>query len=162
MQWSSAEGQACCLETKRSPPTTEITQTRCDICSSAVAASRTGAWRGTLLSGCSEKEPQSKYGQFQSHIAFCHALLTQPWHHKLWNNMHLISLNLVYLKWNFLLQRVKWKDLQRWESKICVVGETLLKIIIKSEFGLEDEEKTKISIYDEPKVVREKQVNNSI
>lgn len=103
----SAEAQVCCLETKRSPPTTEITQTRCDICSSAVATSRTGAWRGTLLSGCSEKEPQSKYSQFQSHIAFCYALRTQPWHHKSWNNTHLISLNLVYLKWNFLLQTVK-------------------------------------------------------
>lgn len=101
LQGPSAEGQACCLETKRSPSTTEITQTRCDICSSAVATSRTGAWRGTLLSGCSEKEAQSKYGQFQSHIAFCHALLTQPWHHKSWNNTHLISLNLVYLKWDF-------------------------------------------------------------
>lgn len=73
----TAEGQACRIETERSPLTTEITQTKCDICSSAVATSRAGACRGTLLSGGSEKEPQSKYAQFQSHISFYHARLMQ-------------------------------------------------------------------------------------
>lgn len=52
----TAEGQACRIETERSPLTTEITQTKCDICSSAVATSRAGACRGTLLSGGSEKK----------------------------------------------------------------------------------------------------------
>lgn len=106
LQQPSDVGQVCCLETKRSPPMTEITQTRCDICSGAAATSRNGACRPMLLSGSWEKEPWSKYAQFQEHIAFCHALLTQPWHHKSWNKMHPIALNHVYLKCDFLLQRL--------------------------------------------------------
>lgn len=49
LQEPSVEGQVCCLETKRWPPTTEITQTRCDIRSSAVATSRDWSMKRNVI-----------------------------------------------------------------------------------------------------------------